>query len=190
MKCQIDLVFRSNQNKQQKIENKNKTEHKLTCSLPRPSYCEAQPTQPSASRRPPLDRRTRGRVPTARRHAPATSCLPARRWRHPRAPRTPLNPSGSLSLSLCSSPPSVSFSRERPSAPSPPTSTTAPRATASPRRCAPKLRLDPLFLPTESHPAKRPEASPPTSSPSFGRRDRRRPPVFISSSPTSPTRSS
>ena len=40
-------------------------------------------------------------MPDARAHAPATSRLPARRWRHPRAPRTPLNPS-LLSLTRCS----------------------------------------------------------------------------------------
>ena len=41
-------------------------------------------------------------MPDARAHAPATSCLPARRWTHPRAPRTPPG----LSLSPVPSPPS------------------------------------------------------------------------------------
>ena len=152
--------------KKTKKQKENKTEHKLICSLPRPSYCEAQPTQPSASRPPPLDRRTRGRVPTARRHAPATSCLPARRWRHPRAPRTPLNP---LHLSPLSQD-SLSFHCSLPQRhrvlPSTPLATTAATSIPAAFQLAHKLRLGSIKLYADARDAGCPEATPsPPSSP-------------------------
>ena len=54
-------------------------------------------------------------MPDARAHAPATSCLPARRWRHPRAPRTPPRPLHLPSLPLDPVPSSASLPRTPPS---------------------------------------------------------------------------
>ena len=76
-------------------------------------------------------------MPDARAHAPATSCLPARRWTHPRAPRTlpglALSPVpsppffGSLSL-----PPSGARRRRSP----PPQPTPLPQPPERPRSSA------------------------------------------------------
>ena len=62
-------------------------------------------------------------MPDARAHAPATSCLPARRWRHPRVPHTPLDP---LHLSP--------LSRVSPSVPIPLCSLSLPRPNGARRR--------------------------------------------------------
>ena len=85
-------------------------------------------------------------MPTARRHALATSYLPAHRWRHPRAPRTPLNPlhlsplsQDSLSL-LCSLP-----QRHR-VLPSTPLATTAATSIPAAFQLAHKLRLGSMKL--------------------------------------------
>ena len=104
-------------------------------------------------------------MPDARAHAPATSCLPARRWRHPRAPRTPLDPSASSPLSRVS--PSHALSPEHHRA----EPVAADRRTYSqshppPLRCIPELFdvvLDPF---TEPRTRGTPEMMPPSSFPS------------------------
>ena len=54
-------------------------------------------------------------MPDARAHAPATSCLPAHRWRHTREPRTPPRPLYLPSLPLDPIPSSACLPRTPPS---------------------------------------------------------------------------
>jgi len=99
----------------EKLENKNKR-GRLTwaSSLCSPAAASAGPAHwPLLCRLRP--RQEDGRVPDARAHAPATSCLPARRWRHPRAPRTPPRPLHLPSLPLDPVPSSASLPRTPPS---------------------------------------------------------------------------
>ena len=103
-------------------------------------------------------------MPDTHAHAPATSCLPARHWTHPRAPRTP-QASHSLPELLSSS---GSLARSHRTHPPPPTSFLAATATPSPLRRAPELRCSALVLLVISRDQKGPEQPTSSSSPSFG----------------------
>ena len=116
--------------------NKRKTEQKIKDReregsylghLPgRPSWqptCAAQPTWPLPCRLPLCQEDEQRRGVAHADAASATSCLPACRWRHPRVPRTPLDP---LHLSP--------LSRVSPSVPIPLCSLSLPRPSGARRR--------------------------------------------------------
>ena len=96
-------------------------------------------------------------MPDARAHAPATSCLPARRWRHPRAPRTPPRPLHLSSLPpgphfLLCFPPAHTTERSSPSSspypwpPATPSLADAPRSSASTPSSSPPIHSPPEAL--------------------------------------------
>ena len=125
-------------------------------------------------------------MPDARAHAPATSCLPARRWRHPRAPRTPPRPLHLPSLPLDPVPSSALSLHAPERSSSSPTPFAVATVFLAATRSTQEIRLDHLFLLAEKRTAGAPATSPPPSSSTSG------PPAifvkFVSSgaSPSSP----
>ena len=160
-------------NRKQKLSQKRRK---------KPTWALPGSAQPTGSASHPLPRaRRQGRVLAARRpRVGHLLLLPT----PGDAQRTPRDPHASLSSSLTLPLVSLILSRDGRARPSPPIAVVATIATPSPLRRAHQLRLDSLVLPTKPRFAGSPATPPSPSSSTSGIRDRRRPHLFSSPSPS------
>ena len=167
---------------------KNNKKGKTSPGLPGPGEKPAQLAGQPGPSPPPLSsssscQEDEGRVVAAREHTPATSCFPARRWRHPTTPRTPRT----LSLSPVLSSPLPRFLAHGRALPSPPATVAAATASPSPSLCARELRHDVLYVLDEPGTRGRTVSSPPPSSSSLATQIAAVKFVAVRTSPNSPS---